>query len=167
YWDTELTGFGVVVGRTGVKTFVSRARVGGRKIKATIGIAGRMRDDGHQWTVQLARQRAKQLLGEMAEGVNPNAPRAARRNEPTLREGLALHVAEMKDAGKRPRSIETIEYDVPRLLSAWLDRPLSDLTVETVQRIKEQHKKHKTQTNRLLAHLSAIWNTTRRLPELV
>lgn len=56
-----------------------------------------------------------------------------------------------------------LEYDVPRLLSAWLDRPLSDLTVETVQRIKEQNKKHKTQTNRLLAHVSAIWNTTRRL----
>ena len=82
---------------------------------------------------------------------------------PTLREGLALHVAEMKDAGKRDRSIETIEYDVPRLMSAWLDRPPSDLTVETVQRIKEQQKKHKTQTNRLLAHISAIWNTTRRL----
>lgn len=44
-----------------------------------------------------------------------------------------------------------------------MDRPLSELTVETVQRIKEKNRKYKTQTNRLLAHISAIWNTTRRL----
>ena len=163
YWDTEVTGFGVVVGRTGIKTFVARSRVDGKKIKTTIGVAGRVRDDGHQWTVKLARVEARTLLGRMAYGENPNSGKNARRDVPTLREGLALHVGEMRDAGKRPRSIETIEYDVPRLLSAWLDRPLSDLTVETVQRIKEQNKKHKTQTNRLLAHVSAIWNTTRRL----
>ncbi len=163
YWDTEVTGFGVVVGRTGIKTFVARARVDGKKVKTTIGVAGRVRDDGHQWTVKLARVRAREILGRMAGGTNPNSGRNQRRDVPTLREGLALHVGEMKDAGKRDRSIETIEYDVPRLMSAWLDRPLSDLTVETVQRIKEQQKKHKTQTNRLLAHISAIWNTTRRL----
>ena len=163
YWDTEVTGFGVVVGRSGIKTFVARSRVDGKKVKTKIGIAGRVRDDGHQWTVKLARARAREILGQMAGGTNPNSGKNERRDAPTLREGLALHVAEMKDAGKRPRSIETIEYDVPRLLSAYMDRPLSELTVETVQRIKEKNRKYKTQTNRLLAHISAIWNTTRRL----
>lgn len=163
FWDAELPGFGVVVGRTGTKTFVARAWVAGKKVKTTIGIAGRIREDGHAWTVKLARQRAKALLGEMASGTNPNSGQNERRDTPTLRQGLALHKAEMEDAGKRDISIKTIEYDVQRLLSAWLDRPLSDLTVEAVQLIKEKGRKHKTQTNRLLAHISAIWNTTRRL----
>lgn len=163
YWDQEVPGFGVVVGRTGIKTFVARSRVNGQKVKTTIGIAGRVRDDGHEWTVKLARKKAKDVLAKMASGLNPNSGKNERRDAPTLREGLALHVGEMKDSGKREMSIKTVEYDVPRLLSAWMDRPLSDLTVETVQRIKEKNKKHKTQTNRLLAHISAIWNTTRRL----
>lgn len=164
FWDAELPGFGVVVGRSGVKTFVARARVAGGKLtKTTIGIAGRVRDDGHEWTVKLARQRAKVLLGEMASGTNPNSGINVQRDAPTLRQGMALHIAEMTDAGKRAVSIKTVDYDVSRLLSSWLDRPLPDLTVEAVQLIKEKGRKHKTQTNRLLAHLSAIWNTTRRL----
>ena len=30
YWDTELVGLGVVVGRTGAKTFVARAWINGK-----------------------------------------------------------------------------------------------------------------------------------------
>ena len=163
YWDEEVTGFGVVVGRTGVKTFVARRWVAGRKVKVTIGVAGRARDDGHPWTVALARQRARQLIGEMSAGVNPNAEKSAARGGITLREALDLHLGEMRDNGRRPISITTMEYDVTRLLERELDRPLAELTVEAVQKIKERGRKHRTQTNRLLAHVSAIWNTTRRL----
>jgi integrase len=159
YWDTEDTGFGLVVGRTGAKTFVVSARVGGRKVKVKIGAAS-----PGPWNVVRARRRAKELLGEMARGVNPNAKVKEERTPGiTLREALALHLAEMRDGNRRQISIETMQYDVERLLEAELDRPLANLTVEAVQRIKERGRKHRTQTNRLLAHLSAIWNTTRRL----
>src|SRR6266545_2293411 len=72
YWDTKLTGFGVVVGTT-ARTFVVRKWVGRKKCKVVIGRQGAVRDDGHRWSVELARKRAQELLGEMASGTNPNA----------------------------------------------------------------------------------------------
>ncbi len=36
-WDTDVRGFGVVIGRTGRRTFVVRSRVGGRLVKRTGG----------------------------------------------------------------------------------------------------------------------------------
>jgi hypothetical protein len=39
-WDTENVGFGVVVGRTGIKTFVARASVAGKKQSGTLTIVG-------------------------------------------------------------------------------------------------------------------------------
>jgi hypothetical protein len=54
YWDTDDTGFGLVVGRTGVRTFIVRAPVRGQKVKITIGKAA-----PGPWTVQRARTRAK------------------------------------------------------------------------------------------------------------
>ncbi|HWO25902.1 MAG TPA: hypothetical protein VNO30_44510 [Kofleriaceae bacterium] len=35
FWDAELLGFGVVLGRTGVRTFVTRARMGDKMVKAS------------------------------------------------------------------------------------------------------------------------------------
>ena len=73
----EVTGFGAVVGRTGVITFVARGRVAGARTrtKVKIGIAGRAdgRDDHRVWNVLLARQAAKEILGQLAAGENPNA----------------------------------------------------------------------------------------------
>jgi len=159
YWDTEDTGFGVVVGRTGVRTFVARTWVGGKKVKVKIGVAS-----PGPWNVARARRRAKEILGDMAKGINPNAARKqASAPGITLRDAMDLHLAEMQDNNRAEVSIRTLKYDVTRLLEAELDRPLADLTVEGVQRIKERGRQHRTQTNRLLAHLSAIWNTTRRL----
>lgn len=159
YWDTDDTGFGLVVGRTGVKTFVVYARVGKAKVKVKIGQAS-----PGPWNVARARRRAKELLGEMAAGVNPNPRRnPTGAGEITLRQAMDLHIGEMVDNNKREISRRTVKYDVTRLLERELDRPLAELTVEAVQKIKERGRAHRTQTNRLLAHISAIWNTTRRL----
>src|SRR5215813_1897679 len=107
YWDTDDSGFGVVVGRTGARTFVVRARVAGKLVKVKIGAAS-----PGPWTVAGARRRAKELLGEMAKGVNPSARERASKGGLTLREALELHVAEMLDNNKREISIRTLKYDV-------------------------------------------------------
>src|SRR5689334_17938419 len=93
--DTELVGFGVVVGRQN-RTFVAEGRVNGQKRRKAVGIAGRPRDDGQTWTVQLARSEAKKLLGDMVAGVDPNSERRMHREGPTLRDAIALHVSKMK-----------------------------------------------------------------------
>lgn len=83
-WDTDVVGFGVVVGKQN-RTFIAEGRVDGRKRRKAIGVAGRVREDGLPWTAQLARIEAKTILGDMARGVDPNSERRLRREGPTLR----------------------------------------------------------------------------------
>lgn len=183
YWDTELSGFGLVVGTT-ARTFVVRQRVSGRRVKVVVGRHGAPRPDGHPWTVTLARRRAQELLGEMAGGVDPNAEKRAARGGVTLRQGLEQHVANMKTGRNRrqrpcsPRSIRTIETEIPRLLGKWLDRPLMELTALELQAVLDGiEKKTKARAgavnppgralaNRLLAQVSAIWTSADRLHDL-
>ncbi|HSN28610.1 MAG TPA: integrase arm-type DNA-binding domain-containing protein, partial [Kofleriaceae bacterium] len=75
YWDDEVTGLGMVVGKTGTKTFVVYGRLKGEKgkrVKHKLGIFGQPRDDKRVWSVELARSEAKVVLGKLAMGTNPN-----------------------------------------------------------------------------------------------
>ncbi|TNY46629.1 DUF4102 domain-containing protein, partial [Streptococcus pyogenes] len=63
-WDDEVKGFGVRVMRSGTRTYQVQYRKGGRTRRASIGRHGTV-------TVQQARQRAKELLGDVASGGNP------------------------------------------------------------------------------------------------
>jgi len=174
YWDQELRWFGVVVGRTGSKTFVTRTQGSGSKAK--IGVLGQPRPDGQLWTARLARIAAgKQRFGD------PEAV-AKKLQGPTLRDGLELHVANMK-AGKNrrkkvcsPRSIHKMETEVPRHLSDWLDRPLVELTALELQKVCDLIERNATaiagavnrpgvaQANKVIAHVSAIWNALDKSP---
>jgi integrase len=177
YWDKEVTGFGVVAGKTGSKTFMVRGRVNatGERIKVKIGTHLAPRDDKHVWTVELARERAKVLLGQMAAGTNPNAPAGGDRSAsgPTLREGVETHLAKMQKKGRSERSIGTFKHETNKYLADWLDRPFSELTgaklIELHQQIKDQAAKRKGTNpandkgaplaNRVIAHVSASWRS--------
>lgn len=179
-WDSEMTGFGVVVGRR-LRTFVAEARVRGKKRRVTIGALGALREDRRHWTTTLARQRARELLVDMAAGIDPNAaaPGAAGDDEPsgpTLREALEAHLARMRKKRRAPRSIETIETEVTKYLADWLDRPIAELTGARLAEIHEQIKaaaapragsnpanaKGAPIANRVITHVSACWNSLNR-----
>lgn len=176
FWDKEVTGFGVVVGKTGSKTFMIRGRVAGtgERIKVKIGAHLAPRDDKHVWTVELAREKAKVLLGQLAAGKNPNAPTAAPASSgPTVRDGVDAHLAKMKKKGRSPRSIQTFVHETNKYLADWLDRPFSELTgaqlIELHQQIKDQAAKRKGTNpandkgaplaNRVIAHVSGSWRS--------
>jgi integrase len=76
-----------------------------------------------------------------------------------------------------PRSIKTIETEIPRLLGAWMDRPLIDFADElravckrietkTGARAGAVNPPGRALANRLLAQVSAIWTSTDRLHDL-
>lgn len=178
FWDTALPGFGVIVGPRG-KVFVARRWVGGRKRKVTIGKHGAPREDGTPWTVLLARKRAAELLGQMAAGTDPGpAARRSRRGGPTLRDGLKLHVENMRKKRRSPRSIQALEAEIPKYLADWLDKPIAELTgaeldavckrlmADTKPRAGSVNPPGAALTKRLVAQVSAIWNALDRLHEL-
>ena len=183
YWDEEVPGFGVAVGRvgprtSGTKTFIVRGRVAGtgERVKTSIGAFGAPRDEHGEWTVELARSEARRLLGLMATGANPAAKEEAGPAAPvgpTLREGVDTHLAKMKKKGRSPRSTQTFIHETNKYLKDWLDRPFSELTgerlIELHQRIKDNAAK-RTGTNpandkgaplanRVIAHVSAAWRS--------
>jgi integrase len=166
-WDTDLAGFGVVVGKHN-RTFIVKGRVDGRQRRKAIGVAGRFRDDGTPWTVQLARAEAKVILGDMVRGVDPNAERRLHRDGPTLNDALALHVAKMRKDESRPRSVEVVEHETKKHLGEWLDRTLASITRTDV---RERHEELTEQSgeylaNRVMRHLRAAWNTLAKEQEL-
>ncbi len=184
YWDTDVTGFGVVVSKTGRKTFLVRARVDGALRRDAIGVAGQPRDDGRTWNVTLAKIEAKQRLGRMAGGANPSAEKGPTCSGPTLREGLELHVANMTAGRNRrgkacsPRSIHKMRTEVPRHLGDWLDEPIIALTADELEKVRKKiesgttaradavNKPGVAQANKIIAHVSAIWNALDKLRDL-
>ncbi len=81
-WDCELRGFGLRIEPSGIKTFVTKYRVGGggRNAPQRIQTVGRF----GTLTAEEARRKAKVILGSVAAGADPAGDLAARRREMTM-----------------------------------------------------------------------------------
>jgi integrase len=91
-WDSQVSGFGLRVGISGVKTFVIRYRAdgGGRNAPrryVTVGRYGAL-------TVEQARKKAQQLLAAVTVGEDPARERDAKRNEMRISELIDLYEKE-------------------------------------------------------------------------
>lgn len=117
-WDSQVSGFGVRVGLTGIKTFVVRYRAegGGRnapKRYVTVGRYGAL-------TVEQARKKAKELLAAVTVGNDPASERNAKRMEMKLSALVDLYEEEgcYIQRGKRlgePMKERTKTYTIARL----------------------------------------------------
>jgi integrase len=76
-FDSEVNGFGVRVMPSGRRSYMVQYRSGGRTRRIAIGQHGAV-------TVELARKKAKELLGSVAAGQNPAEVLALHRGAPTV-----------------------------------------------------------------------------------
>src|SRR4051794_1429880 len=77
FFDSKLTGFGLMVTESGAKSFVVKYRAGrGRAAPTRRIVIGRY---GAPWTVEQAREEAKRILGAVAHGSDPAVERALAR----------------------------------------------------------------------------------------
>ena len=128
-WDDKLTGFGVRVQPSGVRSYLVnyRADGGGRRAanrRLVIGRHGRV-------TADQARRLAREALGKVAAGEDPAGERARSRSMPTLREAFG----EFLDAGpeRKESTREAYRRTVHIDLGAWLDRPLHGISRRDVE----------------------------------
>jgi hypothetical protein len=127
-WDSELTGFGVLVsGVTDNKGYVcQRDLPGGKTRRVTIGPCNVLSLDD-------ARQQAERVLADFYLGRDP---KTAVRGRLTLRSALENYLASNKRL--RPNSVKDYKLSVERYLAPWLERPLHEINAEMVI---ERHSK--------------------------
>lgn len=165
-WDAEIPGFAAVIGKKRT-TFVleyraldpeTRLKVKRRQV---IGRRGELREDGHPWSVTLARQRARELLGQVAGGGDPSAAMRNRTGGPTLSDAFNLHESRMRADQATASSIVTFTRERDKYLADWMQRPLR--TIERTH-CRELHEKLSKDNgpylaNRVMRHVRAAWNT--------
>ncbi|MEZ6016533.1 MAG: integrase arm-type DNA-binding domain-containing protein [Planctomycetota bacterium] len=175
YWDKDVPGFGVRVGRprtdpdTGkpappVRTFIFQRDVRGRTRRFTIGRHGHDETRDDLYTVKRARARAVELLNYMLKGLDP--AEEERREEVegmTLAAAIALHVRSMRARECAERSILHVHQDAERYMPDWLARPLASITrAECMERHAQLTERGKYVANRAMRMLRAAWNTAAR-----
>jgi integrase len=88
YADSDVRGLCLRVYRSGEKRFAVKYRVGRQQKLYTIGAVG------SPWTVETARDRAREILGELSQGVDPQVQKTVSRNELTVNELIDLYLEE-------------------------------------------------------------------------
>ncbi|MBG5636210.1 integrase family protein [Pseudomonas aeruginosa] len=127
YFDTELKGFGVCVGAK-AKTFFVQRDINGKTVRTSIGRYG-------VYTVDQAREEARELLMKMGKGINPNKEEKPAASV-TFADALDLHLKSNKKRSER--TLKDYRYLSDQYLSDWLKKPLTEITRKDC---RERHRK--------------------------
>ncbi len=159
-WDADVKGFGIAVSRGGVRSFVLNYRgEGGRERRYTIGRFG-------DWTVDTAREEARQLKAAIGRGEDPLAERRARRKRtddaPTVADLAARVLAEhyAKKSASSRRNAEVLFR--LHLLPALGSRPVEEVTWQDLDAIHRGLASRPFMANRLLSLASKSWALAQR-----
>lgn len=150
YRDTMLPGFGLRVGAQS-KVFFAEGQVNRRTRRVTIGRAD-------VFAPEVARKKALTILGEMADGHDPNAEK---RQEAL--EKITLEMALQRFLEVRNLTAHTISHyqRTERLyLKSWSKKPLNEITRQMVlKKHQDIGKKHgETTANNAMRHFRSIYN---------
>jgi len=163
FWDEACTCLGLRVGRSGQRSYLVQKTVGGRSRKVLIG-------DANTWLVEEARARARAIIVEMDQGIDPNAVKRQKKAQGvTLNDAIEMHANAMRAKRCAPKSISSIREELDRHVSDWLGRPLATLTRDECARRHERISSEAGpySANRVMTSLRACYRTAaRRFEEL-
>lgn len=172
--DTDLPGFMVLVGKR-QKTFVVQGerRKAGKRLSVRMKVA-----EVGELTTRAARAKAKDILGKIANGVDPRASTRKATDDiaaidlpsianPTLRIAWERYRdGHMKNKGRSDGTINNYRDHVERLLVDWLDEPLSrlgnDPSLVTVRHEKLTKENGAYIANGCMRTLRAVYNHARK-----
>jgi integrase len=151
YWDDELRGFGVQCsGKTNQRVYIAQRDVNGRSRRITLGTVTGL-------TLDAARRRAEDALDDLRRGVDPKQ----KAKTYTLQEALDEYLGPKGEKHQTLRPASVAAYrQLERLLKLWLNRNLSEITFDMVDR------KHKELANEIgpstanlaMRVLRIVWN---------
>ncbi|RUX94875.1 DUF4102 domain-containing protein [Mesorhizobium sp. M7D.F.Ca.US.004.03.1.1] len=172
--DTDLPGFMVLVGKRR-KTFVVQGerRKAGKRLSVRMKVA-----EVGELTTRAARAKAKDILGKIANGVDPRPSRQKPEADaaavdlpsignPTLRIAWERYRdGHMNKKGRSEGTINNYRDHVERLLADWLDEPLSkfgnDPALVTARHEKLTKENGAYIANGCMRTLRAVYNHARK-----
>ena len=123
YWDRTMPGFAAVFGKTAI-TFIVQKDMDGKTIRYTIGRYG-------HFTVEEAKQLAKDCLYLMSQGINPNnRDKEDRKKIITLEEIFKSYKNTRKNFS--PVTIKGYGYTLDKYLLDWKRRPIANIDKDMV-----------------------------------
>ena len=129
YRDQTLVGFGLYAGAQS-KTYYAEKRINGKSVRTVIGRHG-------QISAQRAREKAQEILGKMATGINPNDEKRSK-----LVRGVSLKKVykDYKEVRKdlKPKTLYDYDRIMTTVFSGWQSKAISDITKDMIER---KHKK--------------------------
>ncbi|WP_446654923.1 tyrosine-type recombinase/integrase [Blastomonas sp.] len=124
--DRAVKGYGLRVTAHGKRVFIVAGRVHGRQLQYTIGPFG-------QFTEDEARSKARSVLQQMREGIDP---RDTRRSDEAMKVTLGQVCASyVGRPGKlKPNTASEYQRFVETVFSAWKDKPIIGITEDDVRK---------------------------------
>ena len=150
YWDDETRGFGVACsGKTRQRVYIAQRDVGGKTRRITLGTVSGV-------TLDIARQRAEEALDGLRRGVDPKK----REKQYTLRAALNEFLGPRGTHLTLAAASVSLYWQLERWLAAWLDRPLSEVTFELVDRKHKELAREigKVTANTAMRVFRIVWN---------
>src|SRR5262249_21426951 len=154
-WDDTLTGFGVRMQQTGVKSYVVKYRAGsGRGAptrRVTLGRVGTLTPDE-------ARALARKTLGAAAHRSDPAALKAAERRASTLRELAEIFLAEHVETKRKRTTAAHYRSLLEKVVLPELgNRKAEQVTPADIAKLHTKMRDRPYQANRMLAVVAALY----------
>ncbi|MEA3052149.1 MAG: hypothetical protein QOG72_1052 [Sphingomonadales bacterium] len=161
-WDKTVAGFGVCVTPKGTRVYIVQYRMGGRGSPTRRYTIGR---HNSPWTVDKARERARALLYEVAQGIDPQLKEQEERTAAVVDEALRVrnYVETFHTFHLQARELRTAREVRRRLVNdvvpTFGDRPLNTITRQEIVKLLDQlMQRSKGAANHTYCALSAMIN---------
>ena len=152
-WDDKVSGFGLRVYPSGEKHFVLSYRTKGRKRLFTIG------KYGDPFTLEMAREKAGKLKGDIIDGEDPLRYRQEERGAPTVKELAKKYLSDHAERHKRPASVKDDRSMIEKIILPRLgSRKVADITFADVDALHARMKATPYRANRVVALLSKMFS---------
>lgn len=149
--DIQVRGLILDVRSSGAKSFYVYKKINGRPERILLGSFPAI-------SIEQARKQAHIKIGQIAEGRNPQEEARRIRSEITFGELFAEYMERHSKPFKKSWRYD--EEEVPRHLSHWYGRRLSNITRQDVQRLHEKlrHETGLYQANKTVQRMRSIVN---------
>lgn len=152
-WDSEMPGFGCKITPKGRRIYVFQYDKHGKTWRMTIG------RHGIDKTAEEARQKARGLWGDLAEGGHPALERKQARSAPTLAEFAERYLEEHARPKKKPRSAAEDERMLrSRILPELGNVRITEITRAELARFHHDMRDTPAMANRCRMLLSKMMN---------